>query len=61
VVAAFRSYPWYGNLRELRNVIKRSVLITRSDVVELNSLPEELRGKQDASPDVVKKQQQHSI
>jgi len=53
VVAAFRSYPWYGNLRELRNVIKRSVLLTRSDVVAINSLPEELRGKDDRGSDLM--------
>ena len=55
VVAVFRNHPWYGNLRELRNVIKRSVLITRSDVVALNSLPEELRGIQKTASDVVEK------
>jgi len=55
VVAVFRNHPWYGNLRELRNVIKRSVLITRNDVVALNSLPEELRGKQKTVSDVVEK------
>lgn len=42
VLAVFRNYPWYGNLRELRNVIKRSVLITRSNVITTNSLPDEL-------------------
>ncbi len=55
VVAVFRNHPWYGNLRELRNVIKRSVLITRNDVVALNSLPEELRGIQKTASDVVEK------
>lgn len=55
VYAAFRNYPWYGNLRELRNVIKRSVLITRSDVVTIDLLPEELKGKQETDPDAVEK------
>lgn len=55
VVSAFRNYPWYGNLRELRNVIKRSVLFTRNDTVEANSLPEELRGKCPTDDDVVEK------
>jgi two-component system, NtrC family, response regulator HydG len=45
VVAAFKRYLWYGNLRELRNIVKRSVLITRNDVVTIDSLPEELRQK----------------
>jgi two-component system, NtrC family, response regulator HydG len=55
VVTAFRSYPWYGNLRELRNVIKRSVLFTRNDVIAVNSLPDELRGKYLIDTDVLVK------
>lgn len=55
VVYAFRNYPWYGNLRELRNVIKRSVLLTRSDAVAINSLPEELTGKPDTGSDFMEK------
>jgi len=48
---AFRSYSWYGNLREMRNIIKRSVLITRTDVVTIDCLPEEIRqnSKQEVS------------
>jgi two-component system, NtrC family, response regulator HydG len=55
VIASFRAYPWYGNLRELRNVIKRSVLVTRSDVIAVNSLPEELKSKQGTVSELVKK------
>jgi two-component system, NtrC family, response regulator HydG len=43
VINAFRAYSWYGNLRELRNVIKRSVLISREPYITLNCLPEEIR------------------
>jgi len=43
VTAAFKNYSWYGNLRELRNIVKRSVLITRGSLVTVDSLPEELR------------------
>ena len=55
VVAVFQSHPWYGNLRELRNMIKRSVLLTRSDAVTLNSLPEELREQHKTVAEVVEK------
>lgn len=48
VVAAFKNYSWYGNLRELRNIIKRSVLITQGDFVGLHALPEELIEKHEA-------------
>ncbi|MFP4289829.1 MAG: sigma-54-dependent transcriptional regulator [Bacteroidales bacterium] len=43
VEKALKSYTWYGNLREMRNVIKRSVLITRTDTVTIDCLPEEIR------------------
>lgn len=55
VVAAFRNYPWHGNLRELRNVIKRSVLITRNDLITMNSLPEELKVKNESEYEVLEK------
>lgn len=35
-------YDWPGNLRELKNVIKRMVLLTPTDTAELDSLPEEM-------------------
>jgi two-component system, NtrC family, response regulator HydG len=38
----FKNYSWYGNLRELRNVIKRSVLVTKADIITSNCLPEEI-------------------
>ncbi len=42
VWSAFRQYHWPGNLRELQNVIKRSVLLTAGDEVQLQVLPQEL-------------------
>lgn len=35
-------YDWPGNLRELKNVIKRMVLLTPSETAEVDSLPEEM-------------------
>ena len=35
-------YDWPGNLRELRNVIKRMVLLSPSGVATIDSLPEEM-------------------
>ncbi len=42
VQSIFLSYPWYGNLRELKNVIKRSTLLTDGAVIEVKSLPFEI-------------------
>jgi len=38
----FRNYVWYGNLRELKNVIKRATLLTDTDTIEASSLPFEI-------------------
>ncbi|MTI21334.1 sigma-54-dependent Fis family transcriptional regulator [Fulvivirga sp. RKSG066] len=37
-----KNYYWHGNLRELQNVIKRAVLLTNGDKVEMESLPSEI-------------------
>lgn len=38
----FLRYVWYGNLRELKNVVKRATLLTDGDYVEVKSLPFEI-------------------
>jgi len=38
----FKKYVWYGNLRELKNVIKRATLLTEGDLVEARTLPFEI-------------------
>lgn len=40
VIARFKSYNWPGNLRELRNVIRRSVLFTTGDTITIDNLPD---------------------
>ncbi len=42
VIDYFLNYEWYGNLRELNNVVKRSVLLTTGKMVEAESLPDEI-------------------
>ncbi len=42
VLTIFQNYDWPGNLRELSNVVKRSVLLAQDSIVEKNDLPEEL-------------------
>jgi len=41
VLAAFSVYTWPGNLRELRNVIERAVILSSRESIELRDLPEE--------------------
>lgn len=40
VEAAFAGYAWPGNLRELRNVIERAVILAGGDLVAAEDLPE---------------------
>jgi len=42
VQEAFQNYSWPGNLRELGNVIKRSVLLTNSSLIPLEVIPKEV-------------------
>ena len=38
----FTNYEWPGNLRELKNIIKRAVLLSKGNTIEKDVLPEEL-------------------
>jgi two-component system response regulator HydG len=42
VVEIFKNYPWPGNIRELRNVMKRAVLLTKGDILQADVLPREM-------------------
>ncbi|WP_378186268.1 sigma-54-dependent transcriptional regulator [Aquimarina sp. W85] len=42
VLEAFKKYSWPGNLRELKNIVKRSVLLTQSDWITLAVLPSDI-------------------
>jgi len=37
---ALRTYPWPGNIRELRNVIERAAILCPGDVIGVENLPE---------------------
>jgi two-component system, NtrC family, response regulator HydG len=38
----FKSYVWYGNLRELKNVVKRATLLCDEEYIDVKSIPFEL-------------------
>jgi two-component system response regulator HydG len=42
VLDVFHKYDWPGNLRELNNVIKRLVLLSKEEVATLSALPAEM-------------------
>jgi two-component system response regulator HydG len=39
----FMQYKWYGNIRELKNIIFRAVLLSRTDLITSDLLPEEIK------------------
>ncbi len=44
VMAAFTNYPWPGNIRELENVLERMILLSETDILDLELTPGEIRG-----------------
>jgi two-component system, NtrC family, nitrogen regulation response regulator NtrX len=38
-------YPWKGNVRELKNVVERLIIMTEGDIIEKRDLPAEIRGE----------------
>jgi len=45
-MTAIQRYPWPGNLRELRNVIERAVILAPGEKIDANDFPDTLRGSQ---------------
>ena len=43
VTDLFKNYDWPGNLREMKNIIKRSVLLAKSNLINLEVLPHEMQ------------------
>jgi DNA-binding NtrC family response regulator len=41
---AMRRYDWPGNVRELENAIERAVVLTRKPVIDVDDLPDTVRG-----------------
>ena len=44
----FRRYEWRGNVRELRNVVERAMILEDGDVITTEYLPANLKGKSGA-------------
>lgn len=42
VLETFKAYDWPGNLREMKNVIKRAVLLSGTEEIGIESLPREM-------------------
>jgi two-component system response regulator HydG len=42
VIECFMSYRWQGNIRELKNVVRRATLLTEGDEIQMKALPLEM-------------------
>jgi two-component system, NtrC family, response regulator HydG len=42
VVSLFERYDWPGNLREMKNVVKRAVLLAPGETIKMESIPQEM-------------------
>jgi two-component system nitrogen regulation response regulator NtrX len=50
VTAVLERYDWPGNVRELRNVVERMAILTTADVIDVESIPGELRAERASRP-----------
>ncbi len=48
-LAALMRYAWKGNVRELKNVVERLIIMTDEDIIEFEHLPEQIRGEEKVS------------
>ncbi|TWT86597.1 Transcriptional regulatory protein ZraR [Pseudobythopirellula maris] len=53
VIDCFGRYRWPGNIRELRNVIERSVALSQTETVQLSDLPKPIRDAEASAPRAV--------
>jgi len=49
-LTALQAYPWPGNIRELENVIERTVVMSRRDTIGADDLPAEIRSGSNDEP-----------
>jgi two-component system response regulator AtoC len=46
VIEILKNYEWKGNVRELKNIIERIVLLTHDNEIKLNNLPPEFKSSE---------------
>jgi len=44
-IEAMKKFQWKGNVRELKNVVERLIIMTEGDTIKTRDLPEQIRGE----------------
>ncbi len=42
IIEVFKSYAWPGNIRQLQNVIKRAMILSKSSIITLDDIPDQI-------------------
>jgi two-component system, NtrC family, response regulator HydG len=53
VLGIFSGYSWPGNFRELKNIIKRAVLLSKGNIVLADTLPDEMVSES-SNPEIIR-------
>lgn len=61
VVECFMNYRWQGNIRELKNIVRRAALITEGDQITVKALPLEISNYKNSYELTIPQQQQSTI
>lgn len=48
-MASLQKYPWPGNIRELRNVIERAIVLSRDTTIGIETMPDDVRSSSDGN------------
>lgn len=48
-----KSYSWPGNIRQLENMLERTLMLTKGSVIEIEDLPEEILKAIESKPDLI--------
>ena len=57
--AVLKKYAWHDNIRELKSVIKKAVLLNRDLYIGISSLPDEMMNKENTPADI--NTEEHSL
>ena len=50
VMECFARYPWFGNVRELENIVENISVFAKGPIISLNHVPSEIRNYQGSAP-----------